>query len=80
MSATDRDSPTQIETRLFQELSSKLEQGVSRNSMADLSGVSVSIISRIMSGARAGINLHTAGLLCRYLGLELHAKAAKKPK
>ncbi len=76
MPAKDRDEPTQVEKVLYAELLQRKDDGNSMNHMAEQSGVNVSIISRILSGARAGVSLHTAGLLCHYLGLKL----GKPPK
>ena len=76
---SDRSQPTQIETTLFQALLAKHDNGkLSMNAIARASGVDVSTISRILSGARAGVGLHTAGLLCKYLGLKLGKPATKQ--
>lgn len=75
-----RDEVTQIETALFEALVIKNSSGMSMNAIARASGVDVSTISRILSGARAGVGLHTAGLLCKYLGLKLGKPAPKSSK
>lgn len=51
---------------------------LSLSDISRISGVDVSLLSRIVSGERTGMSLSTAGKICRYLGLVLGRPA--KPK
>lgn len=51
--------------------------GYSNYALAQLSGVSQSVLSRFLSGER-DINLETAGKIAAAIGLELRPKATRK--
>lgn len=71
---------TQLESRVMDELKKhRKTSGLSLGEIARLSGIEISVLSRILSGQRQGMSLATAGLLCQYLGLVL-GRPVKKEK
>lgn len=70
---------TQLETRVLAEIKKyKKESGQSLSEIARVSGIEISLLSRIMSGKRTGMSLSTAGQICNFLGLVLGRPVPKK--
>lgn len=63
---------TQLETKVLTEIKKyHKESGQSLSEIARVSGIEISLLSRIMSGSRTGMSLSTAGKICNFLGLVL---------
>ena len=56
------------------------ETELSVNALAQASGVSQPVLSRIVSGARDNVRLDTADKLCEYFGVRLTAPTRKPNK
>lgn len=72
---------TRLETRVLTEIKKhKTDSGLTLSDISRLSGVEISLLSRIYSGKRVGMSLSTAGRICDYLGLVLGRPVPKTSK